>query len=95
MQAYNDIASKYNELQIDSELMKSENSHLTKKIKEDEAIISVREVVLKKVERKVEYYEEKSSSIEIFMTVKVCVEMINEFTEGKSYSWNPEAEFKS
>ena len=45
-QAYNDIAGKYNKLQTTFELMKSENAHLTKKLKESKATISVQEVEL-------------------------------------------------
>ena len=46
-----------------------------------------------KVDGKAEYYEEKSRSIEMFNTIKVCAELLREFIDGKSSSWNPEAKF--
>ena len=85
-QAYNDITNKYNELQTASDLMKSENARLKKKLKEAEETISIQEVELKKVELKVEYYKEKSHSIEMFTTIKVLTKIMTKFTEGKSSS---------
>ena len=64
--------------------MKSENAHLTKKLKESEKTITVREDKLKKVEQKAKYYEDKCTSIEMFTTIKVRVEMMKEFVEGKT-----------
>ena len=75
--------------------MKSETIPLTKKLKELEAAISIQEAELKNVEQKVEYNEDKSTSIEMFTTVKVHAEMMKEFIKGKISSWNPKAEFKS
>ena len=95
MQAYSDIANKYNDLQAASGLMKSENSCLTKKLKKAKTTISVWEAELKKVELKAKYYEDKSHSIEMFKIVKICAEIMKEYTKGKSSSWNPKAEFKS
>ena len=95
MQAYNDIANKYNDLQATSDLMIGENARLTKKVLEAEATISMWEAELKKVELKAEYYKDKSHSIEMFTTVKVCAKIMKEFTEGKSSSWDCEVDFKS
>ena len=95
VQAYNDIVNKYNKLQTASDLMKSENTRLTKKLKEAEVTISVQEAELKKVELKAEYYEEKSRSIEMFTTEKFHAEIMKEFADGKSSSQDPEADFKS
>ena len=54
----------------------------------------MQEAKLKKVELKTEYYENKSRSIEMFTTVKVHVEIMKEFTKGKSSSWDPELDFQ-
>ena len=95
VQAYNDIANKYNDLQAASNLMKCENARLTKKLKEAKTTISVQEAKLKKVKLKAEYYEDKSHSIEMFLIEKVHAEIMKEFTERKSPFWDPEADFKS
>ena len=48
--AYNEISTKYNELQASSDLMKGKNAHLSKKLKEADAIIFMREAEHRKVE---------------------------------------------
>ena len=73
--------------------MKGENTHLLKKLKEAEAIISVQEAELKKVEEKFEYYVDKYYSIETFTSMKVRAEIMKEFKDGKSSSSDPEADF--
>ena len=93
--AYNDVSTKYNDLWAFSNLIKSENAHLSKKLKEAETTFFVQEAELKKVELKVEYYEDKSRIIKMFTIVKVRAEIMKEFTEGKSSSWDPEVDFKS
>ena len=55
------------------------------------ATLSAREDEFKKVEFNVEYYKDKSISIELFTTIKVRAKMLKEYTEGKNYSWDPEA----
>ena len=75
--------------------MKSENARLSKKLKEVEAALSAQEAELKKVETKAEYYDEKSTSIELFTTVKVHAEMLKEYTEGKISSWDSEVAFSA
>ena len=87
VQAYNDISRKYNELQNVVDLMKNENAHLTKSLNEAKATISVREAELKRAEQQTEYYEDKSSSTEMFTTIKVRAKMMKEFTEGKTSLW--------
>ena len=83
VQSHNNISEKYNELKASSDLMKNENARLTRKLKESEAVLSAWEAEFKKVESKAEYYEDKSTSIELFTTVKVRAEMLKEYTEGK------------
>ena len=63
VQAHNNISEKYKELQAFANLMKSENAHLSKKLKAMKTALSAREVEFKKVESKAEYYEDKSTSI--------------------------------
>ena len=50
--AYNDISNKYNALQASSDLMKGDNTHLSKKLKEAETNLSIREAELRKVKEK-------------------------------------------
>ena len=95
MYAQNEISKKYNELHSAMDLMKSENAHLTKSLKEVETTISVRVAELKRVEWHADYYEDKSSSIKMYTTVKVRAEIMKKFAKGKTSSWNPEAAFKS
>ena len=75
--------------------MKSENVRLTKKLKEVKATLSAQDAKLQKVMDKAEYYKNKYRSIEMFTTVKVRTEVIQEYVDGKSSSWNLEADFKS
>ena len=93
VQAHNNISEKYNELKASSNHMKNENAHLTRKLKESEVALSTQEVEFKKVESKAKYYEDKSTSIELFTTVKVHAKMLKEYTEGKLSSWDPKAAF--
>ena len=92
---HNELSKKYNELSSTVDLLKSENAHLSKRLKEEEGSITVREAELKRFKQRAEYYEDKSSSIEMYITVKVRTEMMREYLGGKASSWDTEAEFKS
>ena len=50
--AYNDILTKYNDLHAYSDLIKGENIHLTKKLKEAKLALSEQEKEMKKVKEK-------------------------------------------
>ena len=86
---HKDISKNYNELQSSADLMKSEKARLSKNLIVAEATLSTKEAELKRVESKVEYYEDKSTSIGLFTTVKVHAEMLKEYYEGKTSSWDP------
>ena len=60
-----------------------------------EVVLSAREAELKEVQSKAEYYKEKSTRIVLFTMVKIQVEMLKEYTEDKSSSWNPDEAFKA
>ena len=85
-QMHNEIPNRYNELKSIANLIKSENAHLSKSLKAAESTFSIWEAELKRVEQQVKYYEDKSSSIEMFTTVKVRAEMLKEYSEGKASS---------
>ena len=93
VQTRNILSEKYNELKSSFDLKESENAHFSRKLKEVEEALFAWEVELKKVKSDAEYYEDKSTSIELFTTVKVHVEILKEYTEGKLSSWDPEATF--
>ena len=86
--AYNEISTKYNDLQASSDLIKGENASLSKKLKEAKAIISMQKAKLRKIDYKAKYYEDKSRIIKMFTIVKVPVEIMKDFTEGKFSSWD-------
>ena len=75
--------------------MKNENVCLKKKLEEVEAALSAQETELKKVKSKAEYYEDKSTSMKLFTTVKVRAEMLKEYTKGKFFAWDPEDAFST
>ena len=91
IQAHNKVLRKYNELNSTADLLKSENACLSKSLKKAEATISLREVELKQVEQRVEYYQDKSSSMEMYTTVKIRVEMMRDFLDEKASSWDIKA----
>ena len=68
---YNNLYEKFNELKFTADDKGKENVRLKKKLEEVEAILSTREAELKEVQSKVEYYDENSTSIKMFTTVKV------------------------
>ena len=59
------------------------------------AAFSTQEAKFKKVESKAKYYKDKSTSIELFTTVKVCAEMLKEYIEGRISSWDTEVAFST
>ena len=89
VQAYNEISNKYNELNSTADLMKRKNAFLLKSLKAVEETFSIQEAELKQVEWHAEYYEDKSSSIEMHTTVKVRAKMLKEYIERKTFSWDP------
>ena len=95
VQSHNQVSEKFNELKSSADLLKSENTRLSKSLKEAETTIFVREAELKKVEQKAEYYEDKSSSMKMYTTVKIYAEMKRQFLDGKASSWDTKASFKS
>ena len=90
---HNEIFNKYNELKSFADLIKNENAYLSKNLKAAEATLAAKEAELKQVESKAEYYEDKSTSIKLFTTVKVYTEILKEYSEGKISSWDPEVAF--
>ena len=60
-----------------------------------EAAYSTQNAELKEVWSKAEYLEDKSMSIKLFTTVKVRVEMVKEYKEGKLLDWDPKAAFSA
>ena len=71
VQVYNNLYEKFNELKFTADDKGKENVRLKKKLEEVEAILSAREEKFKEVQSKVEYYDENSTSIKMFTTVKV------------------------
>ena len=61
-----------------------ENIRLKKKVEELEAIFSIQDKELADAQYKADYYEDKSTSMKLFTTVKVRAEMTREFSEGKA-----------
>ena len=95
VQAHNEVSKKYNELSSTVNLLKSENACLPKSLKEAEATIFIREVELNRVKQRVEYYQDKSSSMERYSMVKICAEMMRDFLDRKASSWDIKATFSS
>ena len=93
-QAHIEISNKYNEPKSSANLIKSENARLSKSLKAAKATFYIRETELKQIEWQAEYYKDKSSSIEMYTTVKVRAEMLKEYTKGKSSSLDSKAAFK-
>ena len=93
VQVHNNISDKYNELKSFVDLMKSENARLSKNLKAAEVALFAKEAKLKQVEFNAKYYEDKSTSINLFTIVKVHADMLKEYSEGKISSRDPEAAF--
>ena len=65
-----------------------DNVRLKKKVEELEALVSVWDKELADAWYKVDYYEDKSTSMKLFTTVKIRAEMTKEYSEGKVANWD-------
>ena len=83
VKSYNNLSGQHNDLKKDADAKK--------KVEDLEALMSVREKELKDSQSKVEYYEDKSTSMKLYTTVKVRAEMTKEYSEGKATTWDPAA----
>ena len=95
IQAHNILSKKYNEFKFSVGHKDSENAHLSKELIEVKAALSAWETELKKVKSDVKYCEDKSISIKLFTTIKVCAKMLKEYTEGTLSSWNLDVAFST
>ena len=68
---YKNRSSQYNVLKKDVNVKEEENARLKKRVEDLEALMTAREKELKDAQFKVEYYEDKSTSMKLFTTVKV------------------------
>ena len=86
---HNKLSNQYNALKKSADTKEGENARLKKKIEELEAVISARDKEMKDAQYRADYYEDKSTSMKLFTTVKVRAEMMKEFSEGKATGWDP------
>jgi len=91
VEMYNNLSGQYNDLKKEAETRDTENARLKKKVEDLEALISAREKELKDAQYRADSYEEKSTSIKLFTTVKVRAKKTKEFSEGKATDWDPAA----
>ena len=85
---YNKLSDQYNVLKKGVDAKDGENARLKKKVEDLEALISARDKDLKDAQYKADYYEDRSTSMKLFTTVKVRAEMMKEFSEGKATGWD-------
>ena len=57
-------------------------------MEELESLVSARDKELTDARYKADYYEDKSTSMKLFTTVKVREEMTKEYSEGKATNWD-------
>ena len=95
VQTHNNLSVKYNELEVASDETKRENARLKKKLEEADAELFAQEIELKEAKSKAEHFEDKSTSMKLFTTVKVRTEMLKEYKEGQFSTWDPEAAFSA
>ena len=57
-------------------------------MEELEALISVRDKELTDARYKADYYEDKLTSMKLFTTMKVRVEMTKEYSDGMATNWD-------
>ena len=88
---HNKLSDQYNVLKKSAEAKEGENARLKKKIEDLEALISARDKELKDAQYRADYYEDRSTSMKLFTTVKVRAEMMKEFSEGRATDWDPVA----
>ena len=67
---YKNRSSQYNVLKKDVNVKEEENARLKKRVEDLEALMSVREKELKDAQFKAKYYEDKSTSMKLFTTIK-------------------------
>ena len=89
VESYNNLSSQYNVHKKDADVKEDENARLKKTVEDLEALLSAREKELKDAQFKGEYYEDKSTSMKLFTTVKVRAEMTKKYSKGKALSWDP------
>ena len=88
---YNKLSDQYNVLKKGANAKDGENARLKKKVQDLEALISARDKELKDAQYSVDYYEDRSTSMKLFTTMKVRAEMMKEFSEGRATNWDPVA----
>ena len=91
METYNKLSDQYNALKKSADAKDGENARLKKKVEDLEALISARDKELKDAQYRVDYYEDRSTSMKLFTTVKVRAEIMKEFSEGRATDWDPVA----
>ena len=88
VETYNKLSDQYNALKKNADAKDGENARLKKKVEDLEALVSARDKDLKDARYRVDYYEDRSTSMKLFTTVKVRAEMMKEFSEGKATGWD-------
>ena len=71
METYNKLSDQYNTFKKSADAKDGENARLKKKVEDLEALISSRDKELKEAQYRADYYEDKSTSMKLFTTVKV------------------------
>ena len=71
VESYNNLSGQYNDLKKDADTKGEENVRLKKRVEDLEALMSVREKELKDAQSKADYYEDRSTSMKLYTTVKV------------------------
>ena len=88
MESFNNLSGQYNDLKKDADTKDMDNARLKKKVEDLEALVSARDKELADARYRADYYEDKSTSMKLFTTVKVRVEMTKEYSEGKAVNWD-------
>ena len=94
-ETYNKLSGQYNDLKKGIDLKDAEIARLKKKVEELEADISVRDKAVKDAQYRADYFEDRSTSMKLFTTVKIRAEMVKEFSEGKAAAWDLEVASKA
>ena len=71
VETYNKLSGQYNDLKKGVDAKDAENACLKKKVENLEAAVSARDKALKDAQYRADYYEDKSTSMKLFTTVKV------------------------
>ena len=88
VESYNNLFGQYNDLKKGADAKDAKNARLKKKIEVLEALVSARDKALKDAQYRADYYEDRSTSMKLFTTVKVRAKMVKEFSEGKATAWD-------